>query len=131
VTIEWMQAPHVAGELEAALDSALARHGHELVRAGAVQAALDELGPSHAGLVRDVVPRLAPLPVLVEVLRKLVREGVSIRDLAGVLEAVALAPAGGARDAASLAEVARCRCRCRRGGVCRRSASSRCRRRCG
>ena len=107
VTIEWLPAPRLAGELEARLDGALARHAHELVRAGTVQAGLDELGPGHAGLVRDVVPRIAPLPVLVEVLRRLVREGISVRDLAGVLEALALAAPGGARDAATLAEVAR------------------------
>ncbi len=107
ITIEWLPAPRVAGELEARLDGSLARHAHELVRAGNVQAALDELGPGHAALVRDVVPKLATLPVLVEVMRRLVREGVSVRDVAGVLEALALAPAGGARDAATLAEVAR------------------------
>jgi type III secretion protein V len=45
--------------------------------------------------------------VFVEVLRRLVRERISVRDLAGVLEALAMAPAGSARDAATLAEVAR------------------------
>lgn len=107
VTIDWLPAPRVAGELEARMDDAVARHAGELLRAGTVQAALDELGPGHAALVRDVIPRIAPLPVFVEVLRRLVREGISVRDLAGVLEALALAPAGSARDAATLAEVAR------------------------
>src|SRR5690606_13737092 len=107
VTIDWLPAPRIAGELEARMDTAVARHAGELLRAGAVQAALDELGPGHAALVRDVIPRIAPLPVFVEVLRRLVREGISVRDLAGVLEALAMAPAGSARDAATLAEVAR------------------------
>lgn len=107
ITIDWLGAPRSATELEIRLEPALRRHAPDLVRAGTVQAALDELGPAHAGLVRDVVPRLASLPVLVDVLRRLVREGVSVRDLAAVLEGLALGPAGGPRDAASLAEVAR------------------------
>ena len=107
VTVAWPPAPVAAGELEAALERGLAQHAHELIRAGAVQAALDELGPGQAALVREVVPKIATLPVLVEVLRRLVREGISVRDLAGVLEALALVPAGAPRDAASLAEHAR------------------------
>jgi type III secretory pathway component EscV len=110
IAVEWMAAPHVAGELEARLDGALARHAGELIRAGAVQAALDELGPGQAALVRDVVPRVVSMAMLVEVLRRLVREGISVRDLAGVLEALALAPlppAGTPRDAATLAEQVR------------------------
>jgi len=43
--------------------------------------------------VREVVPRVVALPVLAEVLRRLVREEVPIDDLAAVLEAIALAPA--------------------------------------
>lgn len=107
VAVAWLPAPRDRVELEARIEGALARHAHELVRAGAVQAALDELGPGQAALVREVVPRIATLPVLVEVLRRLVREGLSVRDLAGVLEALALAPPGGPRDAGALTEVAR------------------------
>jgi type III secretion protein V len=107
VTVDWLTpAPTTAG-LQAALEPALARHAAELVRASVVAAQLDELGAAHAPLVRDVVPRVAALPLLVEVLRRLVREGVSIRDLPAVLEALALAPASGPRDAAMLAEHAR------------------------
>ncbi len=96
--------PATAAGLAAPLERALARHAAELVRTPAVQVALDELGPSHAGLIRDVVPRVVALPALVEVLRRLVAEGVSIRDLAAVLEGLALVPATATRDAATLAE---------------------------
>ncbi|HEY3802368.1 MAG TPA: flagellar biosynthesis protein FlhA [Kofleriaceae bacterium] len=44
-------------------------------------------------LVREVVPRVIALPMLADVLRRLVREEVPIDDLAAVLEAIALAPA--------------------------------------
>jgi type III secretory pathway component EscV len=43
-------------------------------------------------LVREVVPRAITLPLLADVLRHLAREGVPIDDLAGILEAIALAP---------------------------------------
>ncbi len=108
VAVDWVPLPVArARELGAVVDDALGRHASELVRSSGVQAALDELGPGQAALVREVVPKVAPLPVLVEVLRRLVREGVSVRDLAAVLEGLAQAPAGGGRDAGALAEVAR------------------------
>ncbi|HET9987823.1 MAG TPA: FHIPEP family type III secretion protein, partial [Kofleriaceae bacterium] len=56
-------------------------------------AALVETAAVHAPvLVKEVIPRFVTLPVLAEVLRQLAREGVPIDDLAGVLEAIALAP---------------------------------------
>jgi type III secretion protein V len=92
----------------AAAERALRRVAHELVTIDAVQARLDELAATHPAAVREVVPRIASLPVLVEVLRQLVREQVSIRDLAAVLGGLAAqqAPAGGfgASDASALAE---------------------------
>lgn len=103
VAVEWLTPTSAAG-LRPLLDGALGRHAAELVRAPAVDAALDELGASHAGLVRDVIPRVVALPQLVAVLRRLVGEGVSIRDLGAVLEALAQVPATAARDAATLAE---------------------------
>lgn len=106
-TVDWLPAPRLADELAAPLATALARCADELVRAGGVQAALDELGPGQAALVRDVVPRVASLAVLTDVLRRLVREGVAIHDLGAVLEALAAAPTGGPRDAATLAELVR------------------------
>ena len=83
---------------------ALRRIAHELVTLESTQVRLDELAATHPATVREVVPRLVTLPALVEVLRALVREQVSIRDLAAVLGGVAAAPAG---DPAGLAEKVR------------------------
>jgi len=98
-------------DLAAAVARALRRVAHELVTIDAVQVRLDEVATTHPAAVREVVPRIAPLPVLVEVLRQLVREQVSIRDLAAVLGGLAAqpAPAGGfgAADAPALAEKVR------------------------
>jgi type III secretion protein V len=69
-------------------------------------AALVEKTAAHAPvLVREVVPRLVSLPVLTEVVRQLAREQVPVDDLAGVLEAIALAPKSEDRgDVAALVE---------------------------
>jgi type III secretion protein V len=69
---------------------------------------LDELEPLSPALVRSVVPTVIGLPVLAEVLRRLVEERVGIRDLRAILEALALPPPG-ERDAALLAEHVRAR----------------------
>lgn len=67
---------------------------------------LDQLEASCPALVRHVVPKAVPLPVLAEVLRRLVGEGVSIRALREILEALALhAPAE--KDPSALAEIVR------------------------
>ncbi|MBK9035304.1 MAG: FHIPEP family type III secretion protein [Myxococcales bacterium] len=106
-TVDWLPAPRTAADLVAPLTAALAGCADELIRAGGVQAMLDELGPGQAPLVRDVVPRVASLAVVTDVLRRLVREGVAIHDLGAILEALAQVPTGGAKDAASLTEQVR------------------------
>ena len=106
-TIDYLPALRRADELAAPLAAALRACADELIRAGGVQAMLDELGPGQAPLVRDVVPRVASLGTLTEILRRLVREGVPIHDLGGVLEALAQVPASGPRDAAALTEAVR------------------------
>jgi type III secretion protein V len=64
---------------------------------------VDELEKRSPATVRHVVPKAIDLPVLADVLRRLVEEGLSVKDLKGILEAVIRAPSG-ERDAASLAE---------------------------
>lgn len=61
---------------------------------------LDELSPA---TVRHVVPKVADIAVLTDVLRRLLEESVSIRDLTGILDALARAPES-ERDALSLTE---------------------------
>ncbi len=69
-----------------------------------VHVALQELGASAGALVREATQKV-PLPLLTEVLRKLLQERVSIRNLKAILEALAQPSAEG--DAQQLAE--RCR----------------------
>jgi len=75
-----------------------------LVGVQEVQSLLDEVEKDAPVLVREL-NRKVPLPVLVEVLRRLVQEEVSIRELEPILEALVAPAAEG--DAAALAE--RCR----------------------
>jgi type III secretion protein V len=91
----------LAGEVSVAL----CRHAHVAVGVQEVQALLDTLEPSAPALVREVA-RLIPPATLAEVLRRLLEEGVSIRPLRTVLQAM-LEAGGGARGASALAEVCR------------------------
>jgi type III secretion protein V len=67
------------------------------------KALLDRLEVVSPATVRQIVPKSIDVATLSDVLRLLVAEGVSIRDLRAVLEALARAPAGD-RDAPALAE---------------------------
>jgi type III secretion protein V len=84
--------------------AALRAHAHLLVGIQEVQALLDALEPSHPALVREA-SRAVPAPVLAEVLRQLLEEGISIRPLRRILEAVL--EAGGARAPVALTEACR------------------------
>lgn len=53
------------------------------------QVLLDQLEQIAPATVRQVVPKPVPLTLLADVLRRLVEEGISVRDLKGVLEALA------------------------------------------
>jgi len=76
----------------------IARHLERLVRRSSdrfvsfqsVQNALDELSARQPALVHAVVPSPISLALLTEVLRRLVRENVSIRPLGEILEALSL-----------------------------------------
>jgi type III secretion protein V len=82
----------VAAAAERVADELLAlmrRYGHELVGVQETQALLDGLVRTHPALVREVVPKLVSTVLLAEVLRRLVEEGVSLRNLPDVLGALA------------------------------------------
>ncbi|MFW6051497.1 MAG: FHIPEP family type III secretion protein [Myxococcota bacterium] len=88
------------------LGQAVRRRAHELVGLQETQAMLDQLERAYPALVRNVVPKPVPLPLLAEVLRRLVEEGVSVRPLREILEALATyAPAE--RDPVALTELVR------------------------
>ncbi|HEX9307789.1 MAG TPA: flagellar biosynthesis protein FlhA [Anaeromyxobacter sp.] len=84
---------------------ALARSAHLLVGIQEAQALLDGLEPTVPALVREAGRQLPPV-LLADVLRRLVEEGVSVRPLRTILEAL-LEAGGAARGAPALAEAAR------------------------
>jgi type III secretion protein V len=83
------------------LEPALLAHAHEFIQLGTVQKLLDQLDQT---LVRNVVPKPIPLYVLAAVLRQLVSDGFSIKELDIILEALAQLGGGQVvKDAAGLA----------------------------
>ena len=72
------------------LAAAVRRRAQDLVGLQEVQTMLDQLERAYPALVRHVVPKPIGLTLLADVLRRLVDEGVSIRPLREVLEALAL-----------------------------------------
>ncbi len=98
----------VRGPLERVLAEcawALARSAHLLVGIQEAQVLLDGLEPAAPALVREAGRQLPPV-LLADVLRRLVEEGVSVRPLRTILEAL-LEAGGAARGAPALAEAAR------------------------
>ncbi len=82
------------------------RRAERFVGLAEVQAALDQLEGSHGALIDAVVPRPVALATLSGVLKRLVGEGVSIRDLRAILEALA-EDATEEHDVIELTEIAR------------------------
>jgi flagellar biosynthesis protein FlhA len=78
-------------------------HAAELLSRQSVRELLDGLKETHPALVEDVVPGRVSLGTLHRVLQRLLREGIPIRDLVGILEAVSDA-AEHNRDPEPLAE---------------------------
>ncbi len=75
-----------------------------------VQRLLDELEPFAPATVRNVVPKPVSLVLLTDVMRRLVEEGVSVRDLRGILEALS-SVAATEKDPLTLAEYVRSQAR--------------------
>ena len=88
------------------LSEIIKRHAYELLGRQEVQALLEEVGKVHPKLVEELVPALLPLGAIVRILSNLLREGVPIRDLRTILEAVA-DHATVSKDTDSLTEAAR------------------------
>ena len=79
------------------------RRAQDLVGLQEVQTMLDQLERAYPALVRSVVPKPVTLAQLTDILRRLVEEGVSIRALREILEALAV-HAPEERDAVALTE---------------------------
>ncbi|HVP68864.1 MAG TPA: flagellar biosynthesis protein FlhA [Anaeromyxobacteraceae bacterium] len=88
------------------LSELLRRNAHELVGRQEVQELLAVVAKEAPKLVEDTVPGTVTLGELVRVVRGLLREGVSVRDLRSILEAVADA-APRSKDTPWLVEQAR------------------------
>jgi len=89
--------------IAARFDAALRAAAPELVGLDETQRLLDSVAREHPALVRALVPARAELTLVADVLRRLVAEGVGLRDLPTVLEALARATAE-SRDPAVVTE---------------------------
>jgi flagellar biosynthesis protein FlhA len=65
------------------------RHAHELVGRQELQQLLDNLAAVAPKVVEDLIPNILNLGTVLRVIKNLLKEGVSIRDLRGVLETLA------------------------------------------
>lgn len=77
-----------ASVLSAHLTEIIRANAHELLSRGETKRLIDRLNDSHPKLVEELVPKLLTLGELQRVLQALLREQVSIRDLAAILEGV-------------------------------------------
>ncbi len=69
------------------------RYAHELFTRQDAKRLLDRVGVENPKVVEDLIPKLLPLATLQRVLQNLLRERVSIRDAASILEALGEAAA--------------------------------------
>ncbi len=82
------------------------RHAHELLGRQETKKILDRVAEEHPRVVEDLVPKLLPLAIVQKVFQNLLREKVSIRDAASILEALGEA-AGISRNPLLLTEYVR------------------------
>jgi type III secretion protein V len=100
----------VAARVEAETRALLVDRAADFVGISEVKSLLDALERRSPATVRQVVPKTVDVAALAEILRRLVDEGFSVRDLRAVLEALARAPAT-ERDPLALAEHVRAECK--------------------
>lgn len=65
------------------------RHGHELVGRQEMQQLLDNVATSAPKVVEELVPNLLNLGTVLRIIKNLLKEGVSIRDMRTILETLA------------------------------------------
>ena len=92
--------------LSAHLTELIRKHAHELLSRQDVKRILDRVAEEQPKAVEDLVPKLIPLATVQRVLQNLLKERVSIRDAAGILECLGEA-AGVTRNPVLLTEYAR------------------------
>ncbi|MBN1607936.1 MAG: FHIPEP family type III secretion protein [Polyangiaceae bacterium] len=100
----------LAEHLVAQVFPLLRERAADFVGIGETQALLDQLEQIAPATVRQVVPKPVTVTLLADVLRRLVEEGLCIRDLRGILESMAqVAPTD--KDPLTLAEFVRAQMR--------------------
>ena len=67
----------------------LRTHAQEFLGVQEVQAMLDALEPTCPALIKMVIPKCITIPKFTEVLKRLVRERISVKDMKSILETVA------------------------------------------
>lgn len=85
----------------------LRRHAPELLTRQAVREMVERLRPAHGALLEELIPKVATLGLIQRVLCGLVEEGVSVKPLVRILEALSDALAGGTREPQALVEAVR------------------------
>ena len=70
------------------LSETVRRHCHEILTRQDVQALIDNLKQTHAAVVNELIPSQLSLGQVQRILQNLLAEGISIRNLAGILEKV-------------------------------------------
>ncbi len=70
------------------LSEAVKRHAHEILSRQDVQLLLDHLKQTHPAVISELVPALLSLGQIQRILQNLLAEGVSIRNLPGILEKI-------------------------------------------
>jgi type III secretion protein V len=79
----------VPGYMILHLAAVLRRHAREFVGVQETQSMLDQLEKAFPAIVKEVVPKVVNVLKLTDILGRLVEEEISIRDLRGILQAVA------------------------------------------
>jgi type III secretion protein V len=79
----------VPGYMILHLAAVLRRHAREFVGVQETQAMLDQLEKAFPAIVKEVVPKVVNILKLADILGRLVEEEISIRDLRGILQALA------------------------------------------
>jgi flagellar biosynthesis protein FlhA len=87
------------------LNQVLQKHAHELIGHEEVQQWLDQLTKSSPKLCEELVPNSLSVSQLLKVLQALLQEGIPIRDMRSIAEALVNAPKG--QDAKMLTEACR------------------------
>ena len=70
------------------LSETVRRHCHEILTRQDVQSLIDNLKQTHAAVVNELIPTQLSLGQVQRILQNLLAEGISIRNLAGILEKV-------------------------------------------